>query len=103
MDEVRSQHPWRIACGIFAKLLSVVLTYWLVEATAWTMPHRSIRKVVQGIQSYTLALALTDLVRLLAVVCVLHRSLQSGNRHNPRKRHLATYQLLLPLHLGYLS
>jgi hypothetical protein len=104
VDEVRSRHPWRVACEIFAKLLAVVFTHWLLVATAWAMPNRSIRKVAQGIQSFALALAVavTDRARLQAVIHTLHRSLQSGSRLNPRKRHPATYQLLLSPCLGYL-
>jgi hypothetical protein len=104
VDEVRSQHPWRIACEVLAKLLAVVFAHWLLVATAWAMPARSIRKVVQGIQSYALALALAvaDYARLQAVIRTLHRSLQSGSRLNSRQRHPATYQLLLSPRLGYL-
>jgi hypothetical protein len=104
VDEVRSQHPWRIACEVLAKLLAVVFAHWLLVATAWAMPNRSIRKVVQGIQSYALALALalTDNERLQAIICALHRSLQSGSQLNPRQLHPATYQRLLSPHLGYL-
>jgi len=104
VDEVRSHHPWRVACEIFAKLLAVVFTHWLLVATAWAIPNRSIRKVAQGIQSYALALALTlaDSERLQAVIRTLRRSLQSESRLNPRQRHPATYQLLLSPRLGYL-
>jgi hypothetical protein len=104
VDEVRSQHPWRIACEILAKLLAVIFAHWLLVATAWAMPNRSIRKVGQGIQSYALAfaLALTDSERLQAIIRALHRSLQSGSRLTPRQRHPSTYQLLFSPRLGYL-
>jgi hypothetical protein len=105
VDEVRSQQPWRVGCEVLAKLLALGCEHWVLLATAWAMPQRSIRKVVQGIQSYALAfaLALSDTERLQAVIRTLHRSLQSGSRLNPRKRRPATYQRLLSPHLGYLT
>jgi len=45
VDEVRSQQPWRVACEVLAKLLAVVFAHWLLLATAWAYPNRSIRKV----------------------------------------------------------
>lgn len=102
-DEVRSQHPWRVGCEVLAKLLALVLEHWLLVAMAWSYPNRSIRKVVQGIQSYAvaLALALTDHGRLQQVIRALAATVQTGSQINPRKKRPATYQLLATPHLGY--
>jgi hypothetical protein len=103
VDEVRSQHPWRVGCEVLAKLLALVLEHRLLVATAWSYPHRSIRKVVQGIQSYAvaLALALTEHGRRQQVIRALAATVQTGSQVNPRKKRPATYQLLATPRLGY--
>ena len=105
VDEVRSQQPWRVGCEVLAKLLALVVDHWLVIATAWHAPNRSIRKVVQGVQSYAVALllALADHQQLQQVIFTLARSLAQGCRQNPRKTHPATYQLLSTPRLGYVT
>jgi hypothetical protein len=103
VDEVRSQQPWRVACEVLAKLLALVLEHWLLVATAWSYPNRSIRKVAQGIQSYAvaLALALADGARLQQIIYALAQTLQTGSRITSRATHPATYQLLAAPRLGY--
>ena len=41
IDEWQSEHPVRILCEVYAKLLAVLMQHWLLLLACWDEPHRS--------------------------------------------------------------
>jgi hypothetical protein len=105
VDEVRSRKPERILCEILAKLLALVITHWVVLATGWTLPQRSLRKVVQAVKSYavSLALALRQVGTLAQILACVRQTVQVGCRLNTRSRHPNSSQLALHPDLVFLT
>jgi hypothetical protein len=97
LDEWRSGKAWRILCEVYAKLLGVLLQHWLLVASCWTYPDRSLTKAAALVRDHALLLAYAlrgalDLGRALGL---LHAALQACPRLERRRRHPATFQLLL--------
>jgi DDE family transposase len=97
LDESRSSKPWRRLCELYAKMLALLLQHWLLILSCWRYPDRSLVQAAQTIQRFAIALALelTHLKRLAAVVGKLQECLRVGCRITKRKAAPATYQLLL--------
>ena len=97
LDESRSAKPWRRLCELYAKLLALLVQHWLLLLSCWRYPDRSLVQAAQTIQRFATALALelTDLKRLAAVLGKLQACLRVGCRITKRKTTPATYQLLL--------
>jgi hypothetical protein len=97
VDEWRSADPWRILCEVYAKLLGVVLAHWLLLATGWSYPDRSLVKASATIRDHALLLAyaLRGALDLARVLDLLAQTLQACPRLERRRKHPATFQLLL--------
>jgi hypothetical protein len=100
VDAWRSADPWRILCEVYAKLLGVVLQHWLVLATCWADPDRSLVKASATIRDHALLLAyaLRGALDLARVLDLLAQTLQACPRLERRRKHPATFQLLLESH-----
>lgn len=78
LDQWRSMKPERVRCEVYAKLIALVLTHWLLVAGVWSNAHRSLIRATALIQRHArllllvldrrraLAQALRRLLRLLA-------------------------------------
>jgi hypothetical protein len=97
IDEWRSANPWRILCEIYAKLLGILISHWILITSVWQFPNRSLFKAIKTIQKFSTALALSysNLNHLQSILQQLQRCLEMGCHQNHRKAHPATYQLLL--------
>ncbi len=85
----QSANPYRILCEIYAKLLGVVISHWLVLAGLWLIPQRSLVKGFQMIreQSVRLADCLNDLELLTRLLTELGERFKTGCSLNSRKKH----------------
>jgi hypothetical protein len=66
IDTWRSEKPERILTEIFAKILGMLITYWLTLVECWQQPNRSLVKARQVVQWMTPVLALG----IAGVVCL---------------------------------
>ena len=96
VDEWRSENPWRILCEIYAKLLGVVFSQWIFQASLWRQPNRSPFLAAKTIQKFAFSIAcvLNDAGALRSVLTKLCNCLVPGCKQQRRKRHPATFQLL---------
>lgn len=101
----RSQRPWRLVSEVYAKLVALIIQHWLLVASGWAAPDKSMVKAAQAVrdQAALIAAALDELPALTAALRRLARGLRAGCRLNRRRRHPNTYQLLLDPSLGGLS
>jgi len=98
VDEWRSQHPWRILCEIYAKLIGVVIMHWIFLIDWSRFPDRSLFKAARVVQKLALeiGIALTDRETLQALLRRFQECLRNGCRLTRRRGNPATFQLLLP-------
>ena len=96
LDTWRSYKPERIQTELFAKLLGLVITHWLILIGCWQAPNRSLVKAKQVVTWMTpcLALALTGMVPVLSVVEHTAQVMSSGCFLNTRKKRPNTCQLV---------
>jgi hypothetical protein len=96
LDVWRTASMWRILCEVYAKLLGVLLQHWLIVASCWTFPDRSLVKAAATIRAHALliAYALRGSLDLVLVLDLLHQTLQACPRLERRVKHPATFQLL---------
>jgi Transposase DDE domain len=80
----------------YAKLLGVLLQHWLLLATAWLIPQRSLIRAAQrlGDEIKALLLAVDDSVKLEEALLRLQRLLQKLARVKSRKKNPSHAQLL---------
>jgi hypothetical protein len=97
VDEWRTRNPERIVCEIYAKLIGLIMQYWLVVVGSWAQVDRSLRKGMRVLQSYggRIAGAWTEEARLEVVLTKAARTLGRRCRINRQAQEPATYQLLL--------
>ena len=50
-DVSRSEQPWHVLCDIYAKLLGLVMSHWLMIVGCWHLPSRSMVKAINAIRS----------------------------------------------------
>lgn len=83
-----SANPWRQLCEIYAKLLGIVISHWLILTGLWHRPEHSLVKAHQMIreQSARLALCLNDLNALTAVLEEISQRFEYGCSLNSRKK-----------------
>ena len=104
-DESRSEQPWHVLCDIYAKLVGLLMSHWLMIVGCWHVPSRSMVQATKAIQSdvVRLARALSGKGNLMEVLQEITESLEDCRMDS---RHTApnTYQLMLsppaPVHTG---
>ena len=102
VDAWQTKNPARIMCEIYAKLLGLVIQQWLLVASNWADPERSLFKAATIVASYADELAsvhdcadhfervLTRMARMIARLA----------RTNKRQKTATTAQRLLALTTG---
>lgn len=98
LDQSRSQKPYFILCGLYAKLIGQIVQQWLISVTCWHLPDRSIVKASLAIRAYAasflLAIKMQAMDILQAILESLSQSLQSTCKISKRRSKLACFQLL---------
>lgn len=96
LDESRSRQPWRVLCEVWAKMIAVVVQHWLLVASCWREPGRSLRKAAKAVRRHALAVA--SALRERAAVCralaVIGDCLQAAARIAKRRGKPNTHQTL---------
>jgi len=96
VDEWRSSKQPRILCEIYAKLLGLVITHWIMAVSFWQRLDRSLPQAISTVQkfAFSIALAITDADSLYQVLSKLSKCLAAGCHQQRRKTHPATFQLV---------
>ena len=63
VDEWRTKNPARILCEVYAKLLGLVFQQWILVASNWVDPVRSLFKAAMIVMSYAPELASAHAVK----------------------------------------
>jgi hypothetical protein len=102
LDESQSQNPWRILTEIYAKLLAVLIQHWLILASIWNNPEKSIVQASLTIQKFALLLHLSidDLTALRSSLRTIVTLLQASPILLKRKKRPSTSQILRNPHLA---
>jgi hypothetical protein len=97
VDETRGKQVWRVLCEVYAKLLAVLISHWVMLSELWEYPERSLTKAAQLIQKHAMHLAssLWSLTALEDALNVIRDGLRVCCRMNSRRKRPNTYQLLL--------
>jgi Transposase DDE domain len=97
LDEWRSHKPARVLCEIYAKLLALVISHWLLLVSCWHFPDRSLAKAFPILQHFAfyLACSLRSPGRLSRSLADLSRALAAVAHLERRKARPTTYHLLL--------
>ena len=95
----RTANPARILCEVYAKLLALVVQQWMIVASGWGDPERSLFKAAQVVRSYAaeLASAFGDGDQFITVLRTMARVLQRSARMNKRRTTPTTAQRLVAL------
>jgi hypothetical protein len=99
VDDWRTKNPTRILCEVYAKLIGLVFQQWLLAASSWRDPERSLFKAATLVATaaHELASALAEGTRFRAVVERLAATIRRWARTNKRKKIPTTAQRLLAL------
>jgi len=94
---ITNPKPARQAAEVFARLLAVIVQHWLLLASVWSYPDRSLVKAIAGIRSFAAMVAATLKCKahLIRILKTIGASLVKTARMNKRKRKPNSYQLLL--------
>ena len=98
----RTAKPARILCEVYAKLLALVFQHWMIAASGWGDPERSLFKAAQVVRSYAaeLASAFGHGELFVTVLRTMARVLQRSARMNKRRTTPTTAQRLCALTVG---
>ncbi len=97
VDEWRTTNPARILCEVYAKLIGLVFQQWILAASSWADPERSLFKAAQIVASYAAELASTQTCvdQIERVLTGLARVIQRLARMQKRQNPPTTTQRLL--------
>jgi hypothetical protein len=104
----RSSKPVRILCEVYAKLLGILVQQWVLLASSWSDPARSLGKALRWVRQsvYELAgiVSRQEWDRVAVYVEEVRRELSKTARISPRLKEPSTYQLLdHPDHIDFLD
>ncbi|MDO9303533.1 MAG: IS4 family transposase [Anaerolineales bacterium] len=96
VDESESKNPWRILTEMYAKLIAVLIQQWILLASVWHIPNKSIVLAASLIQSFAIIihLFLKDKNALCLILSMLVKLLQSTPALLKRKKQPSTAQIL---------
>ncbi len=99
LDRWRSANPWRLLCEVYAKLVAMVILHWTLLTAVWMYPDRSLVKAAATVRRYAvmLAVAMTGLRSVTAVIEQIGLCLSAGCRIERRRQRPSAWQLLLAL------
>lgn len=93
----RSEHPWRILCEIYAKLIGLLIQHWVLVKGLWHQHYKSLTKAAAQVRAFALSLAraLDRRSEFKQTLADLITVLENGCRINKRRRKPSTAQLLI--------
>ncbi len=96
IDESESQNPWRILTELYAKLLAVLIQHWLLLASVWPRPEKSLVQASLTIQKFAplLQLSLQNPPTLRSWLATLVTLLQASPGLLKRRQRPSTVQIL---------
>jgi hypothetical protein len=97
IDVWRSQHPWRVLCELYGKVIAMVVQHWFLLLGCWHDPFRSLIKASAIVREVALECLdrLSQRQSLAPVSAKLCRMMRSGCRIDRRAAHPCLAQLLL--------
>lgn len=92
----RSRKPMRILCEVYAKLLAMLVQHWILIASCWAYPDRSLAKASATIRrsAWEIARSFDRPARLRSALRMIRNCLGFGCRINKRRKAPATSQIL---------
>jgi hypothetical protein len=103
VDEWTAEHPWRILCEVYAKLLAMIVQHWFVLLSCWDDPHRSLSGVAEILRDQvpTLVHGLPGRLSLPHCIRLMVGCVGGGCSQPKRSTRLSTsYRLLSALDPG---
>jgi len=96
IDESQSENPWRILTEVYAKLIAVLIQHWMLIASVWHIPEKSIVQAALSIQKFAilLHLSLHDKIALSSTISTIVTFLQSAPGLLKRNKKPSTIQIL---------
>jgi hypothetical protein len=96
LDESRGQVPTRVLAELYAKFIGLLIQHWLLLASCWDMPNRSLVKAARVVRSWTERWigALGQPERLTQILTDLVAAIRRGARQTCRRKTPNTWQLL---------
>jgi len=96
LDTPTSGTPQRQLATMLIRLLAVILQHWLLLASVWSMPQRSLTKAARTIRGYarSLVCCLDDAGRFEHLLTTLSNVVARTARIHTRKRNPSHWQLL---------
>ena len=96
IDESQSENPWRILTEVYAKLIAVLIQHWMLIASVWHIPEKSMVQAALSIQKFAilLHLSLHDKIALSSAISTIVTFLQSAPGLLKRKKKPSTIQIL---------
>lgn len=100
LDQWRTAKTWRILGEVYAKLLGVLLQHWLIVASCWAAPDRSLVRASATIQDHAplLIYGVQGKLDLTTILTLLAETLHACPPIQRRAKRPATFQLLAGLH-----
>jgi hypothetical protein len=97
VDVARDVKRWRQLCERYAKLLAMLVEHWVLVASCWRYPDRSLTKAAQTVRRHAIGLAesIGTRAQLIEKLATIARCIAAGCRMNRRKKHPNAFQLLL--------
>ena len=97
IDESESENPWRVLTEMYAKLIAVLIQQWILLASVWHIPNKSIVLAASLIQTYAifLQISLKNQIALRDALSSIVKLLQATPELLKRKRKPSTAQILL--------
>jgi len=99
IDEWRSKNSWRILCEVYAKLLALLISHWVLITSIWKIPNRSLFKAMKTIQKFAanIAISLDNPADLSNILICLQHTLDKGCRLNNRRSRPNSFQIISTL------
>lgn len=102
IDESESRNAWRILTELYAKLIAVLIQHWIILASVWLTPEKSMVQASLSIRKFSvlLHLSLKDKANLSTAIATIVTFLQSVPALLKRKKRPSTIQILRNPHLA---
>ncbi len=96
-DWADSANPWRVLSEVYAKMIAMVVSHWVVVVSCWDNPARSIRAAAAVVRQYAAALlsSWSDEEQLVQALALIQRVIGMTCQMSKRRKRPSTYQLLL--------
>jgi hypothetical protein len=96
-DWAESANPWRVLSEVYAKMMAMLVTHWLLVVSCWANPARSLRAGAAVVRQYAggIVSSWTAEQHLISALTLIQRVISLTCHMTKRKKCPSTYQLLL--------